>query len=95
MAQILTLKRNYNPRQSRERRCDVRGILFLPSSLRIWLMVQFMVYFVIIIVEFLVTVLSIIYIFYFLKVDCPFKMSLKNVYVTCHSLSSILEWTLI
>jgi len=32
----LTLKRNYNPRQSRERQCDVRAFLFFsfpPSNL--------------------------------------------------------------
>ena len=40
MAQILTLKRNYNPRQSRDRPCDVRAIQVSPSRLRIWLPVQ-------------------------------------------------------
>ena len=40
MAEILTLKNNYNPRQSRERSYDVRTFGFSPSSLRIYLPVQ-------------------------------------------------------
>jgi len=40
MSQILTLKINYNPRQYRERPCDVRAFQFSPSRLRIWLPVQ-------------------------------------------------------
>ena len=68
MAHILTLKRNYNQRQSRERSYDVRAFQFSPSRLRIWLPVQpqwrpscnldyfpiswYQVYFVIIIVTF-------------------------------------------
>ena len=32
---ILTLNRNYNPCQSRERPCDVRAFQFYPSRLRI------------------------------------------------------------
>jgi len=35
MAQKLMLKMNYNPRQSRERRCDTRAFQFSPSRLRI------------------------------------------------------------
>ena len=69
MAQILTLNRNYNPRQYRDRRCDVRAFQFSPSHLRIWLPViwiisvylWYQVYFVIIIFEILVTFLSIKY----------------------------------
>ena len=37
MAEILTLKRNCNPRQSRDRSCDVRSFQFAPSRLRIWI----------------------------------------------------------
>jgi len=71
MAEILTLKSNYNPRQSRERSCDIEHLSFLlpafESGFRcsrngsppvIWII---SLYFVIIIVEFLVTVLSITY----------------------------------
>jgi len=77
MAQILTLKRNYNPRQSGERRCDVRAFQFLlpafESGFRcsrnggpplIWIISLYLwyrVYFVIIIAEILVTVLNITY----------------------------------
>ena len=32
MAQIVTLKRKYNPRQSGERPCDVRAFQFSPPS---------------------------------------------------------------
>jgi len=71
MAQILTLKRNYNPRQSRQRRCDVRALEFILPDFEsgfgyshnggpqvIWIIslyLRYQVYFVIIIVEFLVT----------------------------------------
>ena len=85
MAQILTLKRNYNLHQSREHLCDIRAFQFSPSHLRIWLPVQpqwwpsiiwiislylwYQVYLVIIMVEFLVTVLGITYLRnYFLRV---------------------------
>ena len=79
MAQILMLKRNYNPRQSRECSCDVRSDDFsflLPdfesgfqcshnsSPPVIWIVSLYLwdqVYFIIIIVEFFVTVLSITY----------------------------------
>ena len=40
MAQVLMLRRNYNPRQSRYHRCDVGAFQFSPSRLRIWLPVQ-------------------------------------------------------
>jgi len=77
MAQILTLNRNCNLRQSRERSCDVRAFQFFffpPSNLasgaavmallQYWsisLCLWYQVYFVIIIVEILVTALSITY----------------------------------
>ena len=40
MVQKLKLKRNHNPHQSRECRCDVRAFNFSPSRLRIWLPMQ-------------------------------------------------------
>jgi len=80
MAQKLTLRRNYNPRYSIARQCDVRAFSFSfpPSNLTsgaavtaappvfwiISLYLWYQVYFVIIIVEFLVTVLSITYYFF-------------------------------
>jgi len=68
------LRRNYNPHQSRERQCDVRAFQFLlpafESGFRcsrnggpwiISLYLWYQVYFKIIIVKFVVTVLSITY----------------------------------
>ena len=68
---ILTLKRNNNPRQYRDCPRDVRAFQFFPSHLWIWcshnggppviisLYLWYQVYFVIIIVEFFVIILSI------------------------------------
>ena len=90
MAEIITLRSNYNQRQSRECSYDVRAFEFpLPlfeSGFRcsrnggppvVWIIslyLWYQVYFVIFIVECLVTVLSIIYLKNnLLRVDCPFK----------------------
>jgi len=80
MAQILTLKINYIQRQSRERPCDVRAFQFTfsafesgfrcsrnggpPVILIISLYLWYQVYFVSIIVDLLVTVLSITHLKY-------------------------------
>ena len=69
MADKLMFRRNYNLRQSKECQCDVAAFQFYPSRLWIRLPViwnisiylWYQVYFVIIIVDFLVTVLSITY----------------------------------
>jgi len=77
MAQKLMLQRNYNPHQSGEHPCDVGAFQFLLPAFEsgfwcsrnggppvIWIIslyLWYQVYFVIIIVEFLVTILSIAY----------------------------------